>query len=204
MDMSFIPALVASIDGRLDELASEISTLHEARAALSTRTPKATAADNNGQPAKRPPRSTPRTRRPAPKPSRAAADATSELTTTAPTPSKSTAKPRRRRSPGTGSGKRALSSISAEQLEQLLAGATSGLSASAIATQTGVGHSRVLGQLRALEASRQVRRTGSRRSTVWLLITDEERIAQRTAELELQLSSRRHDRTQRRGRARAS
>ena len=94
--------------------------------------------------------------------------------------------------------------MSAEQLEQLLAGATSGLSASTIAAQTGVGHSRVLGQLRALETSGQVRRTGNRRSTVWLLITDEDRIAQRTAELELQLSDRRHDRTQRRGRARAS
>jgi hypothetical protein len=48
------------------------------------------------------------------------------------------------------------------------------------------------------------RRTGSRRSTLWLLITDEERIAQRAAELERLAGGRREDRTQRRGRARAS
>jgi sugar-specific transcriptional regulator TrmB len=94
--------------------------------------------------------------------------------------------------------------LSAEQLEQLLAGARSGLSAGAIAEQAGVGYSRVLARLRELEASGRVRRTGSRRSTLWRLITDEDRIAQRRAELERLVDARRDDQTQRRGRARAS
>jgi transposase len=86
----------------------------------------------------------------------------------------------------------------------LLADVSSGLSASAIAERAGVGNSRVLALLRELEASGKVRRTGSRRSTAWLLITDEDRIAQRAAELERLVGARREDRSQRRGRARAS
>jgi hypothetical protein len=62
----------------------------------------------------------------------------------------------------------------------------------------------MLARLGELESSGTVRRTGSRRSTLWLLITDEERIAQRAAELERLVNARREDRTQRRGRARTS
>ena len=64
--------------------------------------------------------------------------------------------------------------------------------------------SRVRAQLRDLEAAGRVRRTGDRRSTRWLLIVDEDRIAERVAELERLVGARREDRTQRRGRARAS
>jgi len=66
------------------------------------------------------------------------------------------------------------------------------------------GYSRVLPRLRELGASGKVRRTGSRRSTPWLLITDEDRIALRAAELERFVGARLDDRSQRRGRARAS
>ena len=54
--------------------------------------------------------------------------------------------------------------------------------------------------LHELEAAGQVRRSGARRSTVWQLITDEERIAQRAAELERLRSAP----SRRRVRARAS
>jgi DNA-binding IclR family transcriptional regulator len=94
--------------------------------------------------------------------------------------------------------------VSAEQLEQLLADTRSGLSAGAIAEQAGVGYSRVLAQLRKLEAAGNVRRTGNRRSTLWRLITDEDRIAQRTAELERLVGAGAGDRPRRRGRPRAS
>lgn len=114
------------------------------------------------------------------------------------------ARPRRRASAKTTPRKRLGSSLSAEQLERLLADTSSGLSAGAIAEQAGVGYSRLLAQLRELEGSGKVRRTGTRRSTLWLLITEEDRIAQRTAELERLVGVRRGDRTQRRGRARAS
>jgi DNA-binding Lrp family transcriptional regulator len=89
-------------------------------------------------------------------------------------------------------------------LEQVLADARSGLSAAVIADRAGVAHNRVLARLRELEASGTVTRSGQRRSTLWRLVTDEDRIAERAAELERQFASRRGDRTQRRGRARAS
>jgi hypothetical protein len=100
--------------------------------------------------------------------------------------------------------KRSLLSGSAEQVERLLTEATSGLSAGAIAERAGAGYSRVLAQLRAMEASGKVRRTGNRRSTLWLLSTDEDWEAQRAAKVERLTAVRRNDHTQRRGRARAS
>jgi hypothetical protein len=205
--MSYIPRLLASLDTRLDELATEISTLEDARAALRTRTlaAPATAAADNGAKRTRPRRPAPQTKKPAPEPGPPATDPKPELAVTAVTGSNSDAsKPRRRASATPTPRKRVVSSLSAEQLERLLADAGSGLSAGAIAEQAGVGYSRVLAQLRECEASGKVRRTGSRRSTLWLLITDEDRIAQRTAELERLVGARRDDRTQRRGRARAS
>jgi hypothetical protein len=90
--------------------------------------------------------------------------------------------------------------VGAETLERLLADTSAGLSANAIATQTGAAYSRILKLLRELEAAGQVGRSGSRRSTVWRLITDEERITERAAELERRSSAPRR----RRGRARAS
>jgi hypothetical protein len=98
-----------------------------------------------------------------------------------------------RRRPGRGA-------VGAETLERLLADTSAGLSAKAIAAQAGAGYDPTLKLLGELEAAGQVRRSGSRRSTVWRLISDEERIAERAAELELLSSASR----QRRGRARAS
>jgi len=79
--------------------------------------------------------------------------------------------------------------VRAETLERLLAGTSSGLSATAIAEQTGAGYNRTLKLLRDLEAAGQVRRSGSRRTTVWRLITDEDRILERAAELERRRSA---------------
>ncbi|MGA2011738.1 MAG: FaeA/PapI family transcriptional regulator [Solirubrobacteraceae bacterium] len=87
----------------------------------------------------------------------------------------------------------------ADQLQPLLAESGSGRSAR-IAERAGASYSRVLALLRELESAGMVRRTGSRRSTLWLVITDEER----TAQLERPAGAWREDRTQRRGRARSS
>jgi hypothetical protein len=205
--MSYIPTLLASLDARLDELATEISTLEGARAALRTPTPAAprTAIAHGGAERKRPRRPTQRTKTPAPQPTAPAPDAKPELAVAVANDASSEApKARRRAAAEATPKKRSVASLTAEQLERLLADVTSGLSAGAIAERAGVGYSRVLALLRELEASAKVRRTGNRRSTLWLLITDEDRIAQRAAELERLVGAQRDDRSQRRGRARAS
>ena len=74
------------------------------------------------------------------------------------------------------------------------------MSANAVAQRAGVGYARTLKLLHELEAAGQVRRSGARRSTVWQLITDEDRIAHRAAELERLRSTP----SRRRGTARAS
>ena len=83
-----------------------------------------------------------------------------------------------------GTRRRAGVAVGAETLERLLADTSAGLSANAIAERAGAGYDPTLKLLRELEAAGQVRRSGSRRSTVWRLVTDEERIAERAAELE--------------------
>jgi hypothetical protein len=204
--MSYIPTLLASLDARLDELAAEISTLEGGRAALRTPTPAPpTAIAHNGAARKRPRRRTPQTKTPAPKPTAPAADPTPELASAVASGASSEApEPRRRADAKATPKKRSVAWLTADQLERLLADVTSGLSAAAIGEQTGVGYRRVLARLRELEASGAVRRTGTRRSTLWLLITDEDRIAQRAAELEHLVGARRDIRSRRRARARAS
>jgi hypothetical protein len=59
-----------------------------------------------------------------------------------------------------------------------------GLSASASADEVGADYQATLRLLRDLEAAGQIRREGTRRSTRWRLITDDDRIAARAAELE--------------------
>ena len=205
--MSYIPTLLASLDARLDELASEISTLEDGRAALRTPTPATppTASAHNGAAPKRPRRLTQQTKTPAPEPTPPAADPKAAPAAGASNGASSEAPhPRRRAAAKATPKKRSGAPLTAEQLERSLADVTSGLSAGAIAEGAGGGYSRVLALLRELEASGRVRRTGTRRSTLWLGITDEDRIAQRAAELQRLVGARRDDRSQRRGRARAS
>jgi DNA-binding IclR family transcriptional regulator len=72
----------------------------------------------------------------------------------------------------------------AGKLEAMLRASEGGLSARAIAARANAAPKQVLDLLRELEQSGQVRRTGSRRTSRWQLITDEQRIAERVAELE--------------------
>jgi len=205
--MSDIPTLVALIDARLDALGIEITALEDARAALQARAltvPEPAVTDDSAT-RRRPRRRTPQTPNPAPTPNPPATSPTPELAAAAVTgssPADST--PRRRAGATATANTQSVSSLSAEQLERLLADASSGLSAGAIAQRAGVDYRSALTQLRALVASGTVRRTGSGRSTLWRWITDENRVAQRAAELERLIGARREDRSQRRGRARAS
>jgi hypothetical protein len=205
--MSYIPTLLASLDARLDELASEISTLQDGRAALRTPAPATppTTIAHNGAARKRPRRLTPQTNTPAAKRTAPAADPKPEPAAAASNGASSEApNPRRQATAKATPTKRSRASLTAEQLERSLADITSGLSAGAIAQRAGVAYSRVLALLRELEASGKVRRTGTRRSTRWLLITDEDRIAKRAAELQRLAGAGRDDRSQRRERPRAS
>ena len=202
--MSDIPELVAAIDRRLTDIAGEISALDAAKAELaaprtageapaitidttSTRRRRRTA--RRVTPSSTPPE--PATGSGAPDPVKAAPEAASTVTPQRSTQGRAASRTRRRAAGG---------AVRAETLERLLAGTSVGLSANAIAKQADAGYSRTLKLLHELEAAGQVRRSGSRRSTVWQLITDEERIAQRAAELERL----RRGPSQRRGRARAS
>jgi hypothetical protein len=72
----------------------------------------------------------------------------------------------------------------ATELKRLLADADGGLSGSALAELAGVPAAKVRAQLRKLERAGEVRSAGERRGTRWTLVTDEDRIAQRVAELE--------------------
>jgi hypothetical protein len=203
--MSDIPQLVAAIDSRLADVAAEIAALETARAELAApRTSGETRASTNDATATRARRRaarrrvTPSDKRPEPavrttepEPVKAAQDVGSTRA-----PKRST---RKRRATVARSRRRG-GAVGAETLERLLADTSAALSAKAIAQQVDAGYDHTLKLLRELEAAGQVRRSGSRRSTVWQVIADEEQIAQRAAELERQMSAP----GQRRARARAS
>ena len=187
--MSDIPQLLAAIDSRLAEIAAEIAALESARAALDG--PRTIGRSPAGATDAVAARSRPRTRRPrrtpSPTPSvRAASGIPPELATSV-HQGGSAATPKRLTPKAAANGtrrRRARAAVGSETLERLLADTSAGLSASAIAEQAGASYDPTLKLLRELEAAGQVRRSGSRRSTVWRLVTDEERIAERAAELE--------------------
>jgi len=86
--------------------------------------------------------------------------------------------------PRTRAPRRRAAPLNREELVRILGEAEDGLSASTIAEQTGSGYQATLSLLRELEALGTVRRVGSRRSTRWRVLSDEDWIAERAAELE--------------------
>jgi len=73
--------------------------------------------------------------------------------------------------------------LAADQLEAILGESVDGLSTAVIAEHAGADPSQVLALLRELEKGGRVRRSGARRGTRWHLVTDEDRVAQRAADL---------------------
>jgi hypothetical protein len=69
-------------------------------------------------------------------------------------------------------------------IEELLRGAPGGLSAAALAKRTGLSYARVTARLRDLAQEGDVRSSGARRTSLWHWVTQEQRIAERAAELE--------------------
>jgi hypothetical protein len=123
---------------------------------------------------------------------RAALRAESPEATTSVAPKPTAPRRRRRRngkpaSNGSAGPARAGKSVEvllAGKLEAMLSESEDGLSAVTISKRSNAGYSQVLGLLRELESSGQVRRSGTRRTSLWRVVTDEERIAERAAELE--------------------
>ena len=72
----------------------------------------------------------------------------------------------------------------AGQLEDLLRESEDGLSLVALAARADVSDAKVRDRLHELQRQGEVRNSGSRRTSVWRLMSDEERIAARAAELE--------------------
>ncbi len=204
--MSYIPQLLESLDRRLDDLTTEIGALEAARAALEGRradAPSRTVTRTSARTSIRRRPSTLGRTGPVATPASGIDDdgsaepAAAEKDVATPV----VRKPRRRAAPRT---RRSVGPLDTGALERMLADTTAGLSAGAVAERAGAGYDRVLTLLRKLEAAGRVRRTGARRSTRWRLVSDEERIAQRAAELDAQVRTRRDDRTRRRSRARAT
>jgi hypothetical protein len=79
--------------------------------------------------------------------------------------------------------------VPAGKLTALLHG-SAGMSTSQLAKATNGRSAQILAVLRELEKTDQIRRTGQRRGTRWHLITDEDRIAARAAELATQTKRR--------------
>ncbi|MGA2012690.1 MAG: hypothetical protein ABSH51_19455 [Solirubrobacteraceae bacterium] len=167
--MSNIQELVHSIDERLAVAREEIASLEAALSAV------------GGRPA------VIRRRTPG-RPSRATSTTTTTATPVRSSPARAVAAPKAPATRSPKAGRRASrpakapAVVATEKLEMLL-GASAGLPATALAQQAGGSRDQVLGLLRQLEAAGQVRRSGQRRGTRWHLITDEDRIAARAAEL---------------------
>lgn len=87
----------------------------------------------------------------------------------------------RRRAPRKGRSKRAPSRLP-ETVEQILT-ESDGVSAPALADQAGADRDQVLTLLRELETTRRARRSGQGRGTRWHLITEEDWIRERAADL---------------------
>lgn len=80
--------------------------------------------------------------------------------------------------------------VPAGKLTALLHGST-GMSTPQLAKATNGKPDQILARLRELENDNQIRRTGQRRGTRWHLITDEDRVAARAAQIAAQSKRRR-------------
>lgn len=151
--MPSLEEITASIEARIAALRSDIASLEAARAQLRDGSAPAGPA------------------------SASAARTASTTPRTSPT--------RRTRTDGAVARKRRKSPevLLADRLETMLRESADGLGAAAIARSANARDAQVRTLLRELEGSGQVRRTGAGRGTRWRLITDEERIAERAAEL---------------------
>ncbi len=191
--MSSLIEIGASIDARIVEARNEIAALKAARAALrpdSTRT-RANRSASRGQVESRGRQDTTSSMDGAASPPDGGVTAPAAGASASGGPSTDgaalpTRRRARRRSPGV---RQAAAVLMAGKLEVMLRDAQDGLSVAELVKSANARASQVGALLRELEKSGQVRRVGTGRGTRWRLITDEERVAERAAELEQRATS---------------
>jgi hypothetical protein len=187
-----------SIEARLSQLEEEIASLEAARAALNGSNARTTSARNAAA----------RTATKRSKHARAASSAREQTNVTQPatdttsavaaagggeattTRTATNATPARRTRRSSGKRSKRAEVLLAGKLEALLGESESGLSVAAIVERSGARDAQVRDLLRELDGTGRVRRTGAGRGTRWRVVTDEERIAERAAELAARSSSR--------------
>lgn len=157
-----IEEIVANIDARIAALESDIQPLLDAKGALL----------NSSSPQPKPPKG--RQIKPQTAPEETAA--------AKPTPIEAPSKPKPR---GTGSRAR-VDPVPSGKLIALLEG-SDGLTSTALARQTGGDAKQIRVLLKELTDRGEVRKTGQRSATRWHLVTEEEQIATRAAEIEAQM-----------------
>lgn len=181
-----------SIEARIAALRSEMSSLQAARAALHnnsgprTQTRKAPGIRRTKEPTRSTsPEAASEEREPTDPAQATAADAPGAVSSERST--KRAATPRKPRARNVSSRTKPRTSaevLLAGKLEAMLGESGEGLSVAAIVKRANARAGQVRELLRERESAGQVRRTGKGRSTRWRLVTDEERIAERVAELE--------------------
>jgi hypothetical protein len=180
--MSSAVEILESIERRLAEAQAEILTLEAARAALTgdgaARVPaRAGIKIKAGRH-----RSASRTR-PAEHDAADGGSATAAEVAVAAPRGSGASRRRSTRRVGKASRSTPTRTLSREGLEAVLREHSEGLNAVAIAQRAKARDVQVRGLLRELQGAGDVRRVGSGRATRWRLVTDEERIAERAAEL---------------------
>ncbi len=167
--------ILAAIETRLIEAREEITALQAARGALagSTHSTRSRPRANSRSSGPRRPhvRSTTRTTPSNGAASVSAAAALKAKDAQASKPARSARGPRAR-------------TLGDNAIESLLREKADGFSAAALTKLTGVSHARITARLRDLEQAGEARSSGTRRTSLWRMVTDEERIAERAAELE--------------------
>jgi hypothetical protein len=149
--------IVTLIDARLVAAGVEIGRLQAAQRALRADAPRSV-----------------RRRQPRPDSHPDAPQTAGERTRPAPSPAVApgTDRPPRR----TRRARATTGALTPEQVESLLSEGA-GSSAALLETRLGGERARILAMLRELEAGGRVRRSGQRRTTLWHVVTDEDRVA---------------------------
>jgi hypothetical protein len=187
--MSPLDQIRESIEARIAELKTEITALQAARAALHREREVSAAAAPSAVTESRRRRTAKATSNgrgaASQKETGKAADAALAVVGKPSTkPAGQPPKPRARKQTKTAKSAKPVEVLLAGKLEAMLGEAEDGLSAITISKRSNASYNQVLELLRTLDSAGQVRRTGSRRTSRWRLVTDEERIAERAAELE--------------------